>query len=124
MKYTRLYSDDEGVSHFQDAEIKFQAVDFAPPAPPLDISIFGPVEQCFILRAKPGWKGDWHPAPFKQLHFYLSGEIEAEASDGEKRRIRAGDVMLVGDTIGKGHRSRVVGPSEVHIVAVKLADLN
>ena len=120
MKYTRLYSDDDGESHFEDSELEFQTVDFAPPAPPLDIAVFGQVEQCSILRAKPGWKGDWHPAPFRQLHFYLSGEVEAEVSIGEKRRIGAGEIALVEDTSGKGHRSHVVGDEHVIIVVVKL----
>ena len=69
MKYIRLYSDDKGESHFEDAELEFQSVDFAPPAPPLDISVFGQVEQYSILRAKPGWKGDWHPAPFRPVSY-------------------------------------------------------
>ena len=122
MRYTRLYSDKNGESHFKDLEIQFQTVDFAPPSPPLDISEFGSAEQCSILRANPGWRGDWHPAPFRQLHFYLSGEVEAETSDGEIRRIVAGDITSVEDTIGKGHRSRVVGSSEVLIAVVKVAD--
>jgi quercetin dioxygenase-like cupin family protein len=121
MKYTRLYSDEQGESHFENLEIEFQTVDFAPPAPPLEISTFGSVEQCSILKGKPGWKGDWHPAPYRQLHFYLSGEVEAETSNGEIRRIGTGDIALVEDTSGKGHRSRVVGSTEVIIVSVKLA---
>ncbi len=121
MKYTRLYSDEQGESHFEDLEIQFQTVDFAPPAPPLEISAFGSAEQCSILKAKPGWKGDWHPAPYRQLHFYLSGEVEAETSDGEIRRIGAGHIVLVEDTSGKGHRSHVIGSSDVVIAIVKLA---
>ena len=124
MKYTRLYSNDNGESHFEDVEIQFETIDFAPPAPPLDISVFGPAEQCSILRAKPGWRGDWHSAPFRQLHFYLSGEVEAETSDGEKRRIRAGAIVLVEDTTGKGHRSHIVGSSEVLIAVVRLVDIS
>jgi len=120
MKYTRLYSDEQGESHFEDRELHFESVDFAPPAPPLDISLFGQAEQCSLLRAKPGWTGDWHPAPFRQLHFYLSGEVEAEASDGEKRRIGAGEIALVEDTTGKGHRSHVISDEHVVIVIVKL----
>jgi quercetin dioxygenase-like cupin family protein len=122
MKYTRLYNDDTGESYFETLEFEFQAVDFAPPAPPLDISSFGQAEQSFIIRAKPGWEGDWHPAPYRQLHFYLAGEVEAETSTGEIRRIKAGEVILVEDTFGKGHRSRVIGSAEVIIAAVKLAD--
>ena len=121
MKYTRLYSDDDGESHFEDMNLEFQSVDFAPPAPPLDISTLGQVDQCSVLRAQPGWKGGWHPAPFRQLHFYLSGEVEAQVSDGEKRRIRAGEFVLVEDTTGKGHRSCVVGSEEVVIAIAKLA---
>ncbi|MBN1213432.1 MAG: cupin domain-containing protein [candidate division Zixibacteria bacterium] len=120
MKYTRLYSDADGKSHFEDVELEFHDVDFAPPAPPLDISTFGEVETCSLLKAAPGWKGDWHPAPFRQLHFYLSGEVEAQVSDGERRRIRAGEFALVEDTTGKGHRSHVVGDKPVTIVVVKL----
>lgn len=122
MKYTRLYSDENGESHFEDMDAQFRPVDFAPPAPPLDISEFGPAENCFILRGSAGWVGDWHPAPFRQLHFYLSGEVEAETSDGDIRRIGAGGITLVEDTSGKGHRSRVVGSSDVVIAVVKLAD--
>jgi len=122
MKYTRIYSDENGVSHFEDLEAHFRSVDFAPPAPPLDISEFGSAENCFILRGAVGWVGDWHPAPFRQLHIYLSGEVEVETSDGEIRRIGAGGVTLVEDTSGKGHRSRVVGSSDVLIAVVKFAD--
>ena len=119
MKYVRLYTDDNGESHFEECELLFKSVDFAPPAPPLDISTFGEVESCSILRAAPGWVGDWHPAPFRQLHFYLSGEVEAEVSDGDKRRIQAGEFALVEDTKGKGHRSHVVGDKPAVIAVVK-----
>ena len=124
MKYVRLYADDNGESHFEECELVFKSIDFAPPAPPLDVSVFGQAEQCSILRAKPGWIGDWHPAPFRQLHFYLSGEVEAEVSDGEKRRIQAGEFALVEDTEGKGHRSCVVGNDDVVIAIVKLCSPN
>jgi hypothetical protein len=121
MKYIRLYSDEDGESHFEDVEPEFQSVDFAPPAPPLDISTFGEVENCSILRVAPSWVGDWHPAPFRQLHCYLSGQVEAKVSDGETRLIRAGELTLVEDTTGKGHRSCVVGDGGVIIAVVKLA---
>jgi hypothetical protein len=122
MEYKRLYSDEQGDSHFEDCEVEFKSVDFAPPAPPLDISSFGLAEECFLLRGKPGWQRDWHPAPFRQLHFYLSGEVEVETSDGRIGRASAGDIALVEDTSGKGHKSRVVGSSDVLIAAVKLTD--
>jgi quercetin dioxygenase-like cupin family protein len=41
--------------------------------------------------------------------FCLSGEIEAEVSDGEVRRFGPGAVILLEDTSGPGHITRVVG---------------
>ncbi len=123
MNCTRLYSDNNGESHFEDVKVTFKSIDFAPPAPPLDLADFGSVESCSLLRGSEDWYGDWHPAPYRQIHFYLSGEIEAETSDGAIRRFGPGSIVIVEDTIGKGHRSRIVGSSEALIAAVKLADL-
>ena len=122
MHYIRVCSDADGESHFEDAMIEFKSVDFAPPAPPLDLSSFSPATQFSFLRAPVGWDGDWHPAPCRQWIIYLAGEIEAEVSGGEIRRIGPGSVTLVEDTTGKGHRSRVVGDSEVLAVVVQLED--
>ncbi|RKX19986.1 MAG: cupin domain-containing protein [Candidatus Zixiibacteriota bacterium] len=122
MKYTQVYTDENGESHFQDVEIEFKSIDFAPPAPPLDISNAFPAIECSFLKAPAKWFGDWHPAPFRQLHFYLAGEVEAETSDGEIRRFKQGDVVLVEDTIGKGHRSRNIGLGEGLIGIIKLDD--
>lgn len=122
MTYTRLYADSSGESHFEDIEIELQLVDFAPPAPPLNLSVFTPATQFGFLSAQSGWYGDWHPAPKRQMMFYLQGEVEAEVSDGEIRRVGPGSIILVEDTTGKGHRSRVVGEVEVIIVVVQLPD--
>jgi hypothetical protein len=36
--YTRLYADKHGESHFDDIEIAVTLTDYAPPAPPLELS--------------------------------------------------------------------------------------
>ncbi|VFN05604.1 MAG: hypothetical protein BECKG1743D_GA0114223_107422 [Candidatus Kentron sp. G] len=36
--YVRLYTDDDGESHFQDMEATLNPTDYAPPAPLLDVS--------------------------------------------------------------------------------------
>jgi hypothetical protein len=38
--YPRLYSDEQGESHFEDIEIDLTLTDYAPPAPPLSLSSF------------------------------------------------------------------------------------
>jgi len=122
MKYIRVYADENGESHFEDVEMPFRAVEFAPPATPVDASEFGPATRCGFLKAPPGWEGDWHPAPKRQWMLYLAGEVEAEVSDGETRRIGPGSITLLEDTWGKGHRSRVVGDDEVLLAVVQLED--
>ena len=122
MKYTRVYADAEGESHLEDVEVELKPTDFAPPAPPLNLSPFTPAKRFGFLHASPGWSGDWHPAPKRQICFYLAGEVEGEASDGEVRRFGPGDVVLLEDTVGKGHRSRVVGNQEAVMAVVQLED--
>lgn len=107
--YTRLYSDDQGESHFDDVEIDLTLTDYAPPAPPLSLSSFTPSTQFGFMNATAGWSSDWHPATARAIFFVLSGEWEVTASDGETRRFRDGSVLLLEDTSGKGHSSRVVG---------------
>jgi hypothetical protein len=51
----------------------------------------------------------------------LGGQVEAEVSDGEVRRFGPGDVVLVEDTEGRGHRSWVVGEDDVVFSVTQLA---
>ncbi len=122
MTYTRVYADKDGESHFEDVEIEMNFVDFAPPAPPLNISKFSKAGNFGFLNAPPGWVGDWHPAPKRQILFYLQGEIEAEVSDGEIRRFGPGSITLVEDATGRGHKSRVIGDREVLLAVVQFED--
>ena len=121
MRYVRVYSDAVGESHFEDVDVPMTEVCFAPPAPPVNLSDFSSASRIGFLQAPPDWVGDWHSAPRRQWMLYLTGCIEAEVSDGERRQFTPGSVTLVEDTRGKGHRSRVVG-SEVVLLAVVYVD--
>jgi hypothetical protein len=112
VSYVRLFADNTGESHFEDLEEHLALIDFAPPAPPVNVSRFVPASQTAFFGAPSGWKGDWHPASGRNLFFVLSGEWEVEASDGESRRFGPGSVLLAEDTTGKGHLSRVISSSD------------
>src|SRR6266545_2842200 len=112
--YTRLHADANGESHFEDVESELTATDYAPPAPPLELSSFTAATQFGFMKAPAGWESDWHPSTARNLFVVLTGEWEVTASDGETRCFGSGSVLLVEDTIGKGHTSRVV--SEVDSV--------
>jgi hypothetical protein len=52
---------------------------------------------------------DWHRAPRRQFVINLQGEAEIEMSDGQRRRIGPGSILLAEDTAGKGHIMRGLG---------------
>src|SRR5438132_354454 len=56
----------------------------------------------------PTYDLDWHPAPRRQYIINLDAGVEITASDGEVRKIGAGEVFLVEDTTGKGHLSKAI----------------
>ena len=74
-----------------------------------------------LAQCPAGWFGDWHPTPRRQFIIYLSGEMDYEASDGEVRRLTPGNFVLLEDTCGKGHSSRVIG-RDATMAVVQLPD--
>lgn len=51
----------------------------------------------------------------------LDGAIEIEMSGGVRRTLR-GDILLLEDTIGRGHRTRHVEPRERRSIFIVLDD--
>ena len=120
MTYTHLYTDEFGESHFEEVEIGLMLTDYVPPAPPLSLSAFWPASQVRFMNAPAGWASDWHPSLARNLFFVISGEWEVTASDGETRRLGIGSVLLVEDTHGRGHSSRVVSKADSLAAIVQL----
>jgi len=117
-----LYADEQGESHWEDLDVGLVATEYAPPAPPINVS--SPVEsrQLIFLSVPSGWMGDWHPSPARQFMLFTEGKLEVQTSDGDVRQFRAGDVVLGEDIHGKGHRSRVVGEGKLSAVVIQLPD--
>ena len=53
---------------------------------------------------------NFHNAPQKRYLILIDGAIEIETTLGENRSFQAGDVLLLEDTEGKGHRTRNLQP--------------
>ena len=122
MLYGRFYTDSAGETHFEELEVTFDLASYAPPAPPLFVSTFQAVEQFGFLRFEPGWSGDWHPVPGRQIQIFIEGVIAGEVSDGTVHQFKPGMVLLLEDTTGKGHKSWVVGDEVVVIAVVRLPE--
>ena len=120
VEYVRLYSDEVGESHFETVDAALLEFDFAPPAPPLDVSELVPAQGFLFLRLPCGWAGDWHPSPKRQFACVLKGRVEITASDGETRRFAPGDCLLQEDTAGKGHASKVIGDADLLLSVTQL----
>ncbi len=101
MKATRVVSDAEGVTHFESFE-----VDVHPAGAIGSLSEPQPVQAVVFRETSDTYDFDWHPAPRRQWVILLDGEIEIETGDGERRRFRGGDLLLLLDTQGRGHRTR------------------
>ncbi len=101
-------------------EIALRSTDFAPPAPPMEVSSMEPAAGWRFLHLPPRWVGDWHPTPNRLWIFCLAGEMEFEASDRTVNRVGPGGAMLLEDTTGRGHRSRVIGDGVALLAAVQL----
>jgi len=117
-----VIADAIGESHFIESSAAFATVDFAPPAPPLEICEPRQAESFFIIRIPVGWFGDWHPAPARQAMCFLSGEFSVEVSDGEIRRFGPGALLLLEDLSGKGHRTRLLNRTPALIAVTRLSD--
>jgi hypothetical protein len=122
-KYMRIYSDENGESHFEDLEMPLTPVDFAPPAAPLNIAQFLPATQTLWVGMPAGWAGDaLHPTPRRQIFCVVQGEYEVTTSDGTIRAFPVGSVGLFEDTAGKGHSTRITSEGDGLLFAVVLAD--
>lgn len=110
--YVRIVDTAGGGTCFVDGDEPLELAEFAPPAPALGVSASAPSRLVSFIGAPAGWDSPAHPAPARQWVVMLHGTVEATTSDGEVRRFGPGVAVLVEDTGGVGHRTRVVGDED------------
>jgi hypothetical protein len=77
-------------------------------------------ERVILCEVPLAWASTWHPAPQRQFYFQLSGTLEIKVSDGQVRQFSLGSLVLLEDTTGKGHCTRVLGNAVAKGVFVQL----
>ncbi len=116
MQYLRIYAGPDGESHFEDVDVAMTPNGVAHTS---DVVTAKGV----IFHRSPGSRvHDWHNAPRRQFVVHLTGEVEVETSDGEKRQVPPGSVVLAEDTTGKGHITRNISPGERLTLFIPLPD--
>ena len=98
---TRVYSDSNGDTHFEDIDTPLKEAGNIGRLSDV-ISTNGTI----FREVEPSYDWSLHTAPQRQYVVLLDGGIEIETSLGVKRTFKAGEVLLVEDTTGKGHKSR------------------
>jgi hypothetical protein len=98
----RLFSGDDGQSHFEDVDIALE---------PVHVAHFS--KAFAVKHLKFGKIGaideiSWHTQDEPAYIIILRGAMELEVGDGTKRVINAGDILLAEDTTGQGHITRSI----------------
>jgi hypothetical protein len=111
----RIYSDENGDSRFEDTSIPLSN---AGEIGKLSEAI--PVNSVIFREVEPAYDYNFHNAPQRQYLVLLDGAIEIETSLGVKRQFHAGNVLLLEDTEGKGHRTKNIEPKKRRSIFITL----
>ncbi|MDE2930699.1 MAG: hypothetical protein OXQ27_07220 [Chloroflexota bacterium] len=102
MKIVRLYSGDDGESHFEDVEIELH------PAGSGRYSQLFKGDGVIFREVEGDYSLEFHTAPKRQLVVNLTGHVDLEVGDGTVRRMGPGSILLAEDHTGRGHKSNAV----------------
>jgi quercetin dioxygenase-like cupin family protein len=102
----RIYTGEDGQTHFEDLHIPAGEVE--------NVAIAAGANLVF-RRFPADYFSDWHCAPRRQYIIILSGQMEIGIGDGTKRRFGPGDVVLADDMTGQGHTTASVGEPRVSV---------
>lgn len=117
MNVTRVYTGDDGQSHFDDIPIEM-----------VDRQMLGKISQPWPATAMQfrevgaDYELDFHTAPRRQLVVNLTGAVEIEVGSGEKRVLGPGTILLAEDVDGQGHISRNAGDGGRTCLFIHLGD--
>ena len=102
--YVRIWADEEGETHLEDVVAGHDVAPAERGVAELVVSRPVLVDRVhFVTVHAEAQVPDWHCAPRRQFVVFLDGWVRLSTSDGDRRRLPAGSVVLVEDVVGKGH---------------------
>jgi hypothetical protein len=113
MKCLRIFATADGESHFDEVDIPTPNGPTLPGLGRFEISADYPASRLHFIHVPAGMpEVGWHTVPERVLTVRLNGGAEYQTSDGAVRYVRAGALVLVEDTHGKGHITRHSGQEQ------------
>ena len=103
MYVVRVYTGDDGESHFEDVAIGLEGRGLGGRISRLIRGsgvMFREVDATYDL--------DFHNAPRRQFVVNLTGSVDITVGDGTIRRLGPGEILLAEATSGRGHKSAAV----------------
>ncbi len=100
MQIMRVYTGDDGESHFETINVGLSESRYG------SLSAMYDAEGVIFRETPVGGELDFHNAPRRQFVVTLSGLVEIEVGDGSKAQLRGGDILLADDVTGRGHITR------------------
>jgi quercetin dioxygenase-like cupin family protein len=95
-----LYTGPDGQAYVKNIQV---------PAGPDGVVALQPTKVIEIHRTRPGFSIGWHVERRRQYLITLSGRGEIDIAGGKKLILTPGSILLVENTTGKGHKTRVLG---------------
>ena len=103
IRLIRLFTSADGQSHFAVGEIEWHKLEA--------VNAFSrsePAQTISFEKTAAGASLDWHNAPHRQYVITLSVRLGFETRTGARQAIEPGDILLAEDTLGGGHRWRLI----------------
>ncbi len=94
MMFVRLYSGQDGQSHFEELDTRKGSILFSKTLTGVEV---------VFKNNPPSQSEEWHTAPRRRYLITLSGSVDVGIGDGTVKTFGPGDVFLAEDLTGQGH---------------------
>jgi hypothetical protein len=123
MDYLRIWADADGESHLEEVNLPRRVHPAEAGVAELWESEPLAVAGVSIVTVRAGEQApDWHRGPRRQFVVFLDGWVRIATSDGDRRELPRGSVVLVEDLHGHGHvTEHEPGDRRVLILSAPLA---
>jgi len=109
MKFSRIYTDEQGETHISVRDLPEHEAPLGPPPNPMGRMTDREAVSSLVTFSVPaGTEVPSHNAPQPYICIVLSGGGEVTASDGSTVRLGPGGLIYCDDVSGKGHVTRSI----------------